>query len=464
MLYSTVDEGSQSKIATPRSQDQSATQDRRVVDPVGSVVPPWDKRPLRPLSNAVYRQPMARTCPPRPLIIRDVYVLTPSTEQPKVDPRAVLPGAAEIKAITQPESFDGQTSDEAELLQASIKAGSVAQIVVAVIAVIGLIYLLKLVLVTTLASLLLAFILEPLVGGLARIRVPRAAGALFAVLLMLAMAVGLTSFFYGRAVDFATQLPKYSGKIRSTLAEFQQQTSQIEESTRSVIASPKTGKPPLAVEVQEAPGLSRVLSAGGGTLADVLLAITFVPFLVYFMLTWKDHAHSATVRLFPKEHRLVAHRTVGRISAMIRSFIVGNALVGLINALVSMIVFWQLGIPYFYFLGVISGFASLVPYVGVFLALLPPLAGGMGILNKTGVLIVLLTIVGLHLLTMNVLYPKIVGKRLRLNPLAITLALLFWAWIWGGMGLILAVPLVGATKIICDYVEPLTGLGAWLGD
>jgi predicted PurR-regulated permease PerM len=96
--------------------------------------------------------------------------------------------------------------------------------------------------------------------------------------------------------------------------------------------------------------------------------------------------------------------------------------VGLINALVSMIVFWRLGIPYFYFLGLISGFASIVPSLGVFLALLPPLAGGVGIVNKSGVIIVVLTVVGLHLLTMNVLYPKIVGRRLSLNPLSITLS------------------------------------------
>ena len=274
---------------------------------------------------------------------------------------------------------------------------------VAVIAVIGLIYLLKLVLVTTLASVLFAFVLEPFVGVLARIRVPRGVGALLAVVLMIALAGGLTYFFYGRAVDFAIQRPKYSGKIRSTLADFRARTSQIEESARAVIVSPRTGKAPLAVEVQESPGLSRVISAGSGTLGDVFLAITFVPFLVYFMLTWKDHAHSTTVRLFPKEHRLVAHRTVGRISAMIRSFIVGNVLVGLIGALVSMLVFWKLGIPYFYFLGVISGFVSLIPYLGVFLALLPPLAAGIGTLSRSGVGIVLLTVVGLHLLTMNVL-------------------------------------------------------------
>jgi len=354
--------------------------------------------------------------------------------------------------------------EEEEILHASIKAGSFAQVVVAVIAGIGLIYLLKVVLVTTLTAMLLAFALEPLVKQLSRIGIPRALGALLAVLLMVALMLGLTHFFYSRAVDFATQLPKYSSKIRSTIAGFRAETNKIEESTKSVIASPKLEKQPIPVEIRESPGLSRIISAGSGTVGDLLLAISFVPFLVYFMLTWKDHVHFHTVRIFPKEHRLVAHRTIARISEMIRSFITGNVVIGVANAVISGVVFWRLGIPYFYFLGVISGFVSLIPYLGVFLALLPPLAAGIGILDKTGVLTVLLTVIGLHIVTTNVIFPKIVGKRLRLNPLAVTLALLFWAWIWGAMGLILAVPLVAVTKIICDYIDSMRGFAEWLGD
>src|SRR5438132_7309652 len=350
--------------------------------------------------------------------------------------------------------------EEAEVLHASIKAGSVAQIVVAVIAVVGLIYLLKLVMVTTLAAMLLAFILEPLVSGLNKLRVPRAAGALLAVVLTLALAGASSYFFYQRAIDCATEFPKYSGEIRATLAKVRTETKKIEDSTRSVIAAPKDGQKAVPVEVQEVPALTRVVSKG----TEVFLAIGFIPFLVFFMLTWKDHALDATVRLFMPEHRAKAHRTVGKISSMIRSFIVANAVVGLLNAAVSSLVFWWLGIPYFYFIGVISGFVSLVPYLGVFLALLPPLTGAVGGLNTTSVVVIFVTVVGLHVLTMNVLYPKIVGKRLRLTPLAVTLALLFWAWIWGAMGLISAVPSVGGSKIICDYVDSLRGLGAWLGD
>ncbi len=390
---------------------------------------------------------------------------TATLEAQELNPGESPPSNREVTRTSEEHELSSTAAviEEAEILHASIRAGSIAQVVVAGIAVIGLLYLLKLVMVTTLVAILLAFVLEPLVGWFSRIRLPRPAGALLAVMLLVCVAGNLTFFFYNRAVGFAVQLPQYSEKIRDSLANFRAQTTKIEESTRSVLASPKAGKQPLAVEVQEAPGLSKMISAGTGTLAEVMLAISFVPFLVYFMLTWKDHMLSATVRLFPKEHRLVAHRTVGRISAMIRSFIVGNMLIGLMAAAVSTVVFWSVGIPYFYFIGVISGFVSLIPYLGVFLALLPPLAAGIGIVDKTSVAIILLSVIGLHIVTMNVLYPKIVGKRLRLNPLVVTLSLFFWAWIWGGMGLILAVPLMGATKIICDYVDSLRGLGDWLG-
>jgi predicted PurR-regulated permease PerM len=355
-------------------------------------------------------------------------------------------------------------AEEVEVLHSSLRAGSLAQIVVAVIAVLGLIYILKLVMVTTFSSMLLAFVLEPLVVQLRRLRIPRGVAALIAIALLVAISLGLIYFFYNSAVDFATQLPAYSGRVRQSLSKLRKQTSTLEESTRNVIGTPPDGKKPVPVEIHDSPGIKNMIATGGGAVGDAILGVSFAPFLIYFMLSWKEHAHAATVRLFPKEHRLAAHRTIGKISEMIRSFIAGNALVGIVNSLVSGLVFWYLGIPYFYFLGVLSGFVSLIPYLGVFLALLPPIAAGIGLLNKTGLLIILVTIIGLHVLSMNVLFPKLVGRRLRLNPLAVTLALLFWAWIWGSMGLLLAVPIVGATKIICDYMEPLQGLGAWLGE
>lgn len=394
----------------------------------------------------------------------DAYAAESHTEKQDRPDGTEGVGVSAIEHVTHIEPPNSAVqAEEEEVLHASIKAGSVAQIVVAIVAVLGLAYLLKVVMVTTLSAVLLAFIIDPLVGWLERQRIPRAVGALIGVLLLVILALGLSYFFYNRAVDFATELPKYSSKIRDTVGKIRSQTNIIAQSTRSVVGSPDKNKA-IAVQVKPEPDLISIVSGDGSTVMDVALAISFIPFLVYFMLTWKDHAHRATVRLFAEEHRQIAHRTVARISNMIRAFIAGNAAIGLLNTAVSVAVFWWLGIPYFYFVGVISGFVSIIPYLGVFLALLPPLAAGLGILNRTGVLIIFVTVIGLHIITMNVFYPKVVGKRLRLNPLAVTLSLLFWAWIWGTMGLLLAVPLVGAAKITCDHIDSLRGFAAWLGE
>jgi predicted PurR-regulated permease PerM len=155
---------------------------------------------------------------------------------------------------------------------------------------------------------------------------------------------------------------------------------------------------------------------------------------------------------------------LGLIARMIRSFIVGNFIIGVFISACSIAIFGFIGLPYFYFLGIISGFLSLIPYLGVLLAVVPPLVADLGHISTAVALIVIASVIGLHLIAMNVLYPKILGKRLQLNPLAVTIALLFWGWLWGAMGLVLAVPLMGALKIICDHIERLRPYGAWLGE
>jgi predicted PurR-regulated permease PerM len=363
----------------------------------------------------------------------------------------------------QPVAETALPEEDVELLRGSMRVTVIAQFVIAIAAAVGLIYLLKLVFITVLVSALLAFALDPLVVALTRVKIPRPAAAGIALLVLIVCSLALCFFFYNRAIDFMEELPRFSVSIREDLRKLQAKRELLEKSTSSLLPQDKNKKP-IPVEVQEAPGLTKIISSGANQFGDLALAISFTPFLVYFMLTWKTHVQAATVRVFPKENRLVAHRTIGRISEMVRSFIVGNVFVGLLNAIASTAVFWYVHLPYFYFLGAISAFVGLVPYLGLFFALLAPVAAGMGVLSKSELGIVVVSVIVLHLLSMNVLYPKIIGRRLRLNPLAVALSLLFWAWIWGAFGLILAIPLVGSTKIICDYVEPLQSLGEWLGD
>ena len=348
-------------------------------------------------------------------------------------------------------------------LNAVLHAGAIAQIVIGAVVVLAVCYVAKLVLATLLVSILITFMLEPLVDLMERVRLPRSVGSIAAILLLLGLTYGASYFFYNRAISFAHELPKYSDRIRGLLSNVRRQTSDLEKTAQQVLPQETSGKKPMPVTVQSSP-MTGMVAQNIGAVTELALTLIFIPFLVYFMLSWQEHARTKSVQLFPPEHRTTAYVTLGQISMMMRRFIDGNLLIGLFMSIVSMAVFGALGLPYFYFLGFISGFLSLMPYLGIALAMIPPLAAGMGVLSDTRLLIVAGTVLGLHLLAMNVLYPKILGSRLQLNPLVVTISLLIWGFIWGAMGLILAVPIMGAVKIICDHVSSLRPIGDWMGE
>jgi predicted PurR-regulated permease PerM len=354
-----------------------------------------------------------------------------------------------------------QEKRETRKLNATVRAGAIAQIIVGATVVLAICYIAKLVLITLLVSILLAFMLDPVVKLFERIRIPRSAGAFLAVLMLMAAIYAGSYFLYYRAVSFAHELPKYSDKIRGKLARVRQQTSDFEKTSQQMFPEETTGKKPMAVTVQNHTG---PVTENLGAVTEVVLTLVFIPFLVYFMLSWQEHARTKSVQLFSPENRSTAYVTLGHISTMMKSFIAGNFAIGLFMSVCSMVVFGLLGLPYFYFLGFISGFLSLMPYLGIPLAMLPPLAAGMGVVGDSRFIVIAGTVLGLHLLAMNVLYPKVLGSRLQLNPLVVTISLLIWGFIWGAMGLVLAVPLMAAVKIICDHMPSLRPIGAWMGE
>src|SRR5580698_3303323 len=309
-------------------------------------------------------------------------------------------------------------------------------------------------------AILLSFMLSPVVQALEYLHIPRATAALISVIVLLGVLYGVTVASYNQAIIFADDVPKYSQKIRSILQPFQQDAERLEK-TGEAVGEPEDKN---VVPVRQVQSWSEVLTHGAGTLTDILLASSFVPFLAYFLLTWHSHARSATVMLFPLHHRHTAFVTLGLIGKMLQSFIVGNLLIGLLISAVSVAIFGLLHVPFFYFIGFLSGFLSLVPYLGIVLAMVPPILVGIGQLEPSDLIVVVFCVIGLHLLALNVLYPKLLGSRLKINPLAVTIALLFWGAVWGAIGLVLAIPITGAIKIIFDHVDSMKPYADWLGE
>lgn len=335
-------------------------------------------------------------------------------------------------------------------------------VILAAAAVLSLLYVAKLILIVTLTAILLSFVLAPVVDGLVNLRIPRALAALLAVLALVITIGALSYFSYARALDFVSQVPEYKVRVRRIVDDIRSRAEQFEKSTETVL--PPEPEEKNSVTIRQRSGLGNFISDNVSTFSGMFLAISFIPFLTFFMLSWRDHVRASTVMLFQMKNRNTAYVALGQIAAMIRSFIVGNFMIAVFLSAVSMAAFGLMGLPYFYFLGVISGFLSIIPYLGVVLAIVPPVIVGLGYVTTATFILICAVVVGLHLFAMNVLYPMVLGKRLQLNPLAVTLALLFWGWLWGAMGLILAVPLTGALKIICDNIARLRPFGAWMGE
>jgi predicted PurR-regulated permease PerM len=306
-----------------------------------------------------------------------------------------------------------------------------------------------------LVSMLIAFVLDPIADVFTRMRMPRPFAAGTAVILTCAALAGLAYVGINKVSGLLEELPKHSVEIKQDFAKVTRKAEKIAD------LNPAQEKG--TVKVQQTTSWTDLLSRGFGSMSEIVLAASFVPFLVFFMLTWQEHARKATLGLVASENRRAAYVTMGLISGMIRNFMVGNLVIGLIIGVLSTVIFGFLHIPYFYFAGFVSGFLSLVPYLGVLIALLPPIFLGIGQLTVAKIIWIVLAVFSLHVVSINLLYPKILGSRLRLNPLTVTLALLLWGWLWGAVGLILAVPITAGMKIVFDHVEPLKPVGAWLG-
>jgi len=328
--------------------------------------------------------------------------------------------------------------------------------IIGIAGILALCYFGESILVVMMVSVLLSFILAPIVDLLTYLRLPRSLAAAIAILLLLGALSGIVYYSYNQAAALLQDLPKYTTKIRDEALQFRKSAERLE------VLPPEHEKG--VVSVRTATDWTDTLTRGFGSMSATVLGVSFVPFLVFFMLTWQQHVRSATVMLFPLENRHTAYVTLGQISAMVRSFMVGNVLIGLFVGAVSTVIFGMLHLPFFYFAGFASGFLSLIPYMGILLALVPPIFVGLGHMASGDVFVIVATVLGLHLIALNLLYPRFLGKRLQLNPLAVTMALLVWGALWGAMGLLLAIPITAAIKIIFAHVESLKPYGAWLGE
>jgi predicted PurR-regulated permease PerM len=337
-----------------------------------------------------------------------------------------------------------------------------SQRIIAAAIVFAFLYFASDVVVTFLLAILIAYFLDPAVDLLERIYFPRALGALVVLLAVTAIFAGLGYIVVLRANQFLADWPRYSALLRHVTTAFDQQLTTLEKGIDAI--TPAAEKVRNAPRTVEPPPVREWLLRGAGSLYSILVVATFVPFLVFFMLAAKRRIWKATIDLFPEEHQERVQDALDQVGAVLRSFVAGNALVAVILMLLSWGFFLSIHLDYPFLLGSASGLLNLVPYLGAVLAWIPPFFIGLAQWKTVAPYLgVAAMITFLHIIGLNVLMPAIVGRRVHLNALAVTAALLFWGWLWGAVGLILAIPITATVKVICDHSEGWEPVGRWLG-
>lgn len=382
----------------------------------------------------------------------------------------------------------------------SQKAAEAGVSLIGLAALIALLYFGRPFFVALIISAMFGFILDPVVELAMRLRMPRPAAAAV-VILVAVMVVYALLFMLGRELaHISDSLPAYSARMNELFDKASDETERMTHTvTEGLVprrmrdqgepSQPKPQAPtpaprrrtatptPVTPEVATPPQVQEVHIHAEPEAAisvvyryvseyfDVLLMLSFVPFLVYFMLSWSDHVRKSILQMFRGEERYMAGKSIAGVAELTRAYILGNFVLGAMLAAASSLVFFLLDVPYWFLVGPISGFLSLAPYVGLPLAIMPPLMAALAVPTKfTTVLSLVLVVAALHLTALNVLYPKVVGKRVHLNPLVVTIALMFWSALWGGIGLLLAIPITAGIKAICDNVESMRPYGKLLGD
>jgi predicted PurR-regulated permease PerM len=311
--------------------------------------------------------------------------------------------------------------------------------------------LLEPILLPLVVAVFLAQIFAPLMAFLRRRRVP---GAISILLILVAVFGGLLAFswiLYARAHAFAATLPRYGTEITQVTANLAQRLAEAFPSFREEIERWRWDE---AIRLSS---LTRLLPGGLGSFLGFVEKVVLVALFLVFLLAESDS--------FPaKLQRALAPRNAGRVTVVLRNievqvrrYLLTKTLVNLVNGTLVTILMASFGVDFPLLWGVLTFLAHYIPQLGAILSVgFPTLFLFLQFGDSPGkALLVALLNMAIQFLIGSVVEPRIMGTSLDLSPLVVLLSLIFWGWLWGPWGMVLAVPMAATIKIVCENIGPL---------
>jgi predicted PurR-regulated permease PerM len=313
-------------------------------------------------------------------------------------------------------------------------------------------------------GVMLYFLLVPIVRALRRAGLPEAGGAAV-VVVSLIVVVGLGAYALSwPATAWMARAPDGLKRVESKLKPVfrgVEKLSRTAQKVEEITASATEGAAP-EVKVKE-PGIGATVLGG---MQSFLGGSAIVLTLVYFLLASGDNVLRKVVQSFPRLADRRRAETIARdmeeqISAYLLLTTMINALFGVVVALTL----WLMGMPNPMLWGAVAAVTNFIPYLGSVIATgVIGLAALVAFESVWWALAVPAVFFLLNTLEGYVITPMLMGRRFTLDPALLFVGLLFWWFVWGTAGALLAVPMMAAFKIFCERVEGLQRIAAFLGD
>ncbi|MEO7051294.1 MAG: AI-2E family transporter [Rhodanobacter sp.] len=335
-----------------------------------------------------------------------------------------------------------------------------------IMALLACAYLARSVIMPIVLAFLLKLLLQPVMRVFERIHVPRVVASLVVVALVLALLGGVAELLSGPAASWGKRLPQALPRLEQRLRVVSQPVDKLNaivDHAQKVVSITDT-KPNASVSAPAPASGPSVRSVIIATVQEFAVAFLTMFLMLFFLLNSGDTFLRRLVEIMP---RFRDKRQVIDISWQIESDISGylitistmNLLVGVVTGLAM----WGLGLDDPLLWGAIAFLLNYVPILGPLTGMVMFLAIGLLSLNPLWkAFMPMVVYVAVHLIEGETFTPMLLARRFTLNPVLVVVALLFWYWMWGVPGAILAVPMLAITKIVCDRVRPLAAFGHFL--
>lgn len=310
-------------------------------------------------------------------------------------------------------------------------------------------------------AFVLKLLLQPAVRILERLHLPRAIGALLPILLVIGLLAGLVTALSGPAETWAKRLPEGIPRLEAHLLVLQGPIQALQKIIQQTEDATGSSGQKGAIAIRQDFGLTGALFSGTRAVLDGLLTTVLV---LYFLMLSGDTFLRRLVEILPRfrDKRQavdISQQIEQDISAYLVTITIMNAAVGLATA--AAMYFCGLGDPLLW--GAAAFLLNYIPILGPIFGTIIFLLAGMLTFDSLGwALLPPALYFGIHLVEGETLTPMLLARRFTLNPVLVILSLVFWFWMWGVPGAILAVPMLAITKIVCDRLRPLKALGHFL--